>query len=540
MGVDLAATKSNLSDTKEALAKEQNAHQSSRKALEAEVVRLTEDLNQSQDTGSDLGEQLAATKQELGQRVAEVTQLSAQLAHAQDTKGHLEERIQSLTDEAQRREELLQNDLASKSKELADTLRKLTALSQEKTRQVDALTRDATAKGEAAKTLEAKLKTLFDESKRKTDELNNRLTGATHELQAAKAEIGEKAELLARLQQTKDGGDKQHANEKQQLQAQVQQLNARLGEAAKALEAERADKKKHVDEQTGKAQRAEARIAQVQQESQQKLLEIENRHKELSAQLNMRTKRVTELEQALEGASATKARAEKELQARLAAAEQKANEAAAKLQVAIRERKDLEAKHLKDVEDIGVKHKGEIDRREQVKAQEVQRLQSAVQEKSKQLKVVELELQRYKSKPGAAPGAAAPAARPAATGTGVNKAVEAKSSLAQAIGSAIGEDDDSTKMNTVPVDVRAASPAPATSKSGVNPAVAKTAMSPAAKPGAAKSPVPGMSAAPAQKSQEREDRTVVMPAGSASPLPPKRGDEDDDADFNSLIDNLGD
>ena len=100
--------------------------------------------------------------------------MGAKLAHAEDTRAHLEERIATLSDESQRREELLQNDLAGKSKELADTLRKLTALSQEKVRQVDVLTRDATAKGEIAKQLEQKLKTLFDESKKKTDEKSDK------------------------------------------------------------------------------------------------------------------------------------------------------------------------------------------------------------------------------------------------------------------------------------------------------------------------------------------------------------------------------
>ncbi|MBS1149240.1 MAG: aglZ, partial [Myxococcaceae bacterium] len=169
--VNLAATQANLTDRDARLNKELADHASTRQALESEVLKLTSELNASRDQGLDLNEQLAAIKQELGQRVAEVTQLSATLAHAQDAKGHLEERIGTLTEEAQRREELLQNDLATKSKELADTLRKLTALSQEKTRQADALTRDAHAKGEAVKQLESKLKALFDDSKKKLDEL---------------------------------------------------------------------------------------------------------------------------------------------------------------------------------------------------------------------------------------------------------------------------------------------------------------------------------------------------------------------------------
>ena len=54
-----------------------------------------------------------------------------------------------------------------------------------------------------------------------------------------------------------------------------------------------------------------------------------------------------------------------------------------------------------------------------MKGQEVVRLQHAVQEKSKALKVVELELARYKSRPAGAPtvGSAKPLATPAPDGT---------------------------------------------------------------------------------------------------------------------------
>ena len=61
--------------------------------------------------------------------------------HFTDTLlANLEERLVTLTDESSRREELLQNDLAKKSNELADTLRKLTTMQQEKTRQADVTT----------------------------------------------------------------------------------------------------------------------------------------------------------------------------------------------------------------------------------------------------------------------------------------------------------------------------------------------------------------------------------------------------------------
>jgi hypothetical protein len=183
-----------------------------------------------------------------------------------------------------------------------------------------------------------------------------------------------------------------------------------------------------------------------------------------------------------------------------------------KLQAAMGERKAMEAKHLKDLEDAVAKHKAEMDRREQVKAQEVKRLQEAVQEKSKQLKVVELELARYKNKPGApaarpaaAPPAAPPAARPAAGPPSQSQ---------------LGDDEEmATKVNAIPVDVArsaAARPAapPANKQTGARPAVSITAAAP-------------------QKRPQGEDRTVVVATSNSLPK------SDDDVDFTSIIDNLG-
>ena len=91
-----------------------------------------------------------STKQELGERVADVTQLTSQLAHTENARHNLEERLHTLTEESQRREELLQNDLAGKSKELSDTLRKLTTVTQEKQRQAEEEKRQADLEAKAA------------------------------------------------------------------------------------------------------------------------------------------------------------------------------------------------------------------------------------------------------------------------------------------------------------------------------------------------------------------------------------------------------
>ena len=87
--------------------------------------------------------------------------------------------------------------------------------------------------------------------------------------------------------------------------------------------------------------------------------------------------RLEQLEQSIEAAAQAKARSDKELMGKVAAAEGKAQETAQKVMQAAKEKKDLEARHLKDLEDQVTKQKAELERREAVKQQEVQRLQAA-------------------------------------------------------------------------------------------------------------------------------------------------------------------
>lgn len=542
--VDLAAKSANFDDALKSLDIEKRAHADSTKHYEARVAGLEGELAQSRGQSEDLAEQLQATKQELGARVQDLTKLNAALAHAEDKAQQLDDRLNANAVESGRLNELLQNDLATKSKELADTLRKLTTLQQEKTRQADALTRDATAKGEQVKNLEAKLKALFDESKKKTDELTQRLQTTSHDLEVAKKDIAQKTDALNRANEAQNTIAAERDQVRTQMQTTVQQANARIQEANAAIAQEKAAGKKHSDDLTQKAQRAEQRIAQVQSEMQGKLAEMETRLKEAQSQLAQRQRRVSELEQATEQTNATRVRAEKELQAKIAAAESKANEAATRLAAAANDKKAFDAKHLKEIEDLHAKQKAEIERREQVKAQEVKRLQEAVQEKSKQLKVVELELARYKNKPATSSPSGIQAAPAAA------RAAPPRPAASSIANSFIGEDEEqATRVNTIPVDLQKKAAAatqsasvPKTGNTGIPvqsaPGTGKTGI-PVAKPGVAAPARPGVAitAAPAQKRQEKEDRTVVMPAATASALPPAQGD--DDVDFTSIVDNLG-
>jgi hypothetical protein len=224
--------------------------------------------------------------------------------------------------------------------------------------------------------------------------------------------------------------------------------------------------------------------------------------------LALRQRKQAELEQALEGASATRTRQEKEFGAKLQLAEQRAQEAAQKLQSQGADRKAIEAQTQRSLDELAAKHKAELDRRDQVKAQEVKRLQESVQEKSKQLKVVELELARYKNKP-----AGAVSSSPSSAGRLAPPPPAAKSPLQ----AALGDDDEVSATAVTEIPNRpAAGPA-------------KPAAAAGAKPPPAKSPVAGAKPpAPAAK--------PPMPAPATLP----KSATDDETDFTSIIDNLGD
>jgi len=382
----------------------ENARQqlaSTRDELQAEIASLQQDLTRAEETGADLGEQLSATKQELGARVAEVTQLSSQLAEAEDARGDLDERLEALAEQANRREDLLRNDLAARSKELTDAQQKLTGLMQEKQRQVEALTRDAAAKTEQARQFEGKLRAAAQEAKKEQDKLATALRASAQELEKARTQLVDsrgQADATARaLAEAQTAG--------QELSAELELAQQRADEFSGQLERERAERKRLADQLNALSSRSERQIAQATQEAKTLSAELGAKVKEAEEQLANRARKIHELETAVEHLHGAKSRIDKESASRLLAAESKANEAAARLAGVMKDRKEIDGRHLKEMDELTAKHKVELERRDSVRLQEVARLQQAVQEKSKALKVVELELARYRTKatPAAAP-----------------------------------------------------------------------------------------------------------------------------------------
>ncbi len=178
---------------------------------------------------------------------------------------------------------------------------------------------------------------------------------------------------------------------------------------------------------------------------------METRLKESQSQLAAAAKRVTELEQALEGAAATQ-RARREgaagarSGARRAEGQRRGGQAAGRDSPSAR---TLEAQAPEGHGGVGAKHKAEIERREQVKAQEVQAPAGggAGEEQAAQ---------------GGGAGAGAlqeQAGRRRHRGPGrpTGTARRWRRALAGAARSAgVGEEDESTQVNTVPADVKPA------------------------------------------------------------------------------------
>src|SRR5262249_14229377 len=93
-----------------------------------------------------------------------------------------------------------------------------------------------------------------------------------------------------------------------------------------------------------------------------------------------------------------RARMERELGQRASAAEARSVDLSQKLAQTQRLQRELEVRLQKETVEAAAKMRAEVERRDAQRAQEIARLQQALQEKARAMKVVELELQRFKSR----------------------------------------------------------------------------------------------------------------------------------------------
>jgi ParB family chromosome partitioning protein len=224
---------------------------------------------------------------------------------------------------------------------LADTQSKLVTTSQEKQRLTDALSRETALRAEQGKQLDAKIKVAQDEAKRKLDEVSRQLEAATVELEAARADNTDQKE---RAQRAQADLAQERDRLKTTLGGQVETQNQKIQELTALLQANKADSKKSQDELFAKYSKLDAKFAQLNQEAQIRVGDLEAKHKEAQTQLTTRARKIQELEQALENMHSAKVRVEKDVNARAAAAEIKANEALVRLSVLQKERKEIEAR----------------------------------------------------------------------------------------------------------------------------------------------------------------------------------------------------
>ena len=455
-------------------------------ATQAEVARLTQVLSELEAAKAEVeatsaaqladlqrllaetqGE-LSAAGQEQNRLLAEIEELKARAeARAAELKGEIasgeqalresEERFQGQLDEAQGRQEQLEAALAASGKSFADEQRKVAATQAAAQKREEAVQREAVVKAEAARAAEQRLQKLLDEAGAQGKGLQQSLAELSQVERRLRdelaAQVAAGANLTARAEKLTGERDAQ----KREAVAAVTARDAKISELQSAVAAAQQERRRLEDEGTAKLQKSEAAAKELQARLAESQAGRERADREAQQTLAARAKRAQELEQAVEAAAAGKARAERELGQRAQLAEAKAAEAAQKLASAQRLQKDLEGRLAKEGQEAQAKHKAELERREAQRAQEVARLQQALQEKSKAVKMMELELQRLKTR-GAGAAPTAPTARRIPDTTQPNVATSAVQ------GSPLSDDLDDmpTKVMERPkIAPAAARPAPA-------------------------------------------------------------------------------
>ena len=379
---------------------EANAHLAeTRGELEAEQLAHGNLREEHQE----LDEAHKALQHQFGEREAKITQVRAELAATETALHTAEDKLAAQTEESARQIDLLTKDLQSHKQALADTKGKLTATAQEKQRRETELKLELDKRIEAGKSLETQVQLGKQQADQKLAELDKKRT----ELEAGLAQQREQTQKVTlkaqELQKRLEAASHQLEGLKKDSQSATAQRDQKLSELAAELAKEKAARKKLEDEGQQLRAQADARVKDALAKLEGARVEAAQKEQAAQQQLALRTKKVQEMEQALESAQSGKARAEREAAAKLAAGESKERELTAKLQQAMRALKESEAKAMAAVDDATAKAKTEIERRDQQRAGEIQRLQQSLQEKSKQLKVAELEVQRLKSRAEAPP-----------------------------------------------------------------------------------------------------------------------------------------
>lgn len=346
-------------------------------------------------------------KEELGLRVSESTALSAQLALLEDKAASLQERMEQMQTQGQKREESLQQELAQVRLDLEQAHLQLSNLTMEKMRQAEAFSQEFSVREENFRVMESQFKADLAEVESQIELIRGELKSSQAEAKEAKTSRNDVAMQLAQVEKENAKLHRDHEHAKQELE----HMGARVRELGKALQEERGEFQKALAEGTAERLELEKQFKEKALALESAVREREHLLLETQALSESRSKRVKELETALEASNAARIRSEKEASARAVSLEIKLQEAKGKSDAWVFEKRDLELLHQKKFEELSARSRLEFERREAIKAQEIQRLQTALQEKTKALRVLELELGRHTKPPPPLPSE--PTRRPA-------------------------------------------------------------------------------------------------------------------------------
>ncbi len=378
-------------------------------SLNGELVEAGKVLAAERRAAADEQARLLAEAEELRARGEErAAELHGELAQHDQAAKESEERAQQQIDELVRQAESLGHDLAERNRLLAEEERKVQTAIQERVRRDEVVVREAAMRAEAAKTVERKLQRQVEAVEEKARKVEAQVhEGALREEDLrSQLTTHEKSNesLVARLER----GVAERESLRQELHGQLANRDARLAELQSAVSQLQHDRRKLEEDGSARSARAEGKIKDLEARLAEAVGARERQNREVQELSAARSRKIQELEQSVELSNAGRARIERELGQRASLAEAKALEMSQKLAQTQRLQRELEGRLQKETGEAAAKMRAELERREAQRSQEVTRLQQALQEKAKALKVMELELQRVKNRP---PSAASISAR---------------------------------------------------------------------------------------------------------------------------------
>ncbi len=369
----------------------------------SELDAARSELTELRTEHAGLAEELAIVRASVGEREAQIT---AELAEIYGRSSNLEVELAAVRGELATKEERWLEDRASRTDAIAELERRLEAEASEKKRIEGEGQRALVAKTDALRVTERKLQ----QAEAARVELEARLG---HELEGLRASSGEQGRELegyrsavAGLTERLEEAEGQRASLERESKAAVSASQAQLEALIAEVAGEREANRRREAELRRLSQQAEAQLAAEKSQSQRAVEEHDRTIQELTEQTRIRAKRAQEIEKALETATSQRSRLEREQQKTVEEVDAKLNDLTTRLTNAQREKKEVELRISRELDEVAARHRAELGRREQQRGLEVGRLQTALQDKTKALKVAELELARIKARAARVEGAA--------------------------------------------------------------------------------------------------------------------------------------